>query len=182
MTGFAPAKRVVILDRDGTVVVDRGYLHDPAGLEFEAGAAAGLRWLALRGYRLVVITNQSGVGRGMFPLSCLAAMDARLHAMTDAIGAPLERIYSCPHAPEERCACRKPEQGLMRQAARELDFDPGAAIVIGDRPSDIEFGRRAGAKTILIRRGGGDVPAGADADAVAPNLLAAARLVTTRAG
>jgi D-glycero-D-manno-heptose 1,7-bisphosphate phosphatase len=170
------------LDRDGTVVVDRGYLHDPQGLEFKTGAAEGLRWLALHGFRLVVITNQSGVGRGMFSLSCLTAMDARLHAMTDAIGAPLERIYSCPHAPEDRCACRKPEQGLMRQAALDLNFDPRSAVVIGDKPSDVEFGRRAGANTILLRRTGSADPANGDADAVAPNLLAAARLVTGRAG
>jgi D-glycero-D-manno-heptose 1,7-bisphosphate phosphatase len=145
--------RVVILDRDGTMVIDRGYLADPEGLEFEPGAAEALRLLHSSGHRLVVATNQSGVGRGYFTLERLLAMNARLHAMVRAAGAALEAIYYCPHAPEEACDCRKPAQGLMRRAAAELHFDPDTAVVIGDRDSDVEFGRRAGAMTILLDAG-----------------------------
>jgi D-glycero-D-manno-heptose 1,7-bisphosphate phosphatase len=191
--------RVVLLDRDGTVVIDRGYLADPSGLEFEPGAAEGLRLLHASGHRLLIVTNQSGVGRGYFPLERLLAMNARLHAMAQAAGAPLEAIYYCPHAPEEACDCRKPAQGLMRLASAELHFDPRTAVVIGDRDSDVEFGRRAGATTILLDAGvpgpteapgrgpaagagsppsGGQPTAESRADRVEPNLLAAARWLT----
>jgi D-glycero-D-manno-heptose 1,7-bisphosphate phosphatase len=189
-------KRVVMLDRDGTVVIDRGYLADPEGLEFEPDAAEALRVLHASGHRLVVVTNQSGVGRGYFPLERLHAMNDRLLAMVGAAGAMLEAIYYCPHAPEEGCDCRKPEQGLMRRASAELHFDPRTAVVIGDRDSDVEFGRRAGATTILLDPKAldpmnatvGDALAQGDAarrglspardsraDLVVPNLLAAAR-------
>ncbi len=174
---MSAADKVVILDRDGTIVVDRGYLHDPAGLEFEPTAPEGLRWLHHRGYRLIVVTNQSGVGRGYFPGERLAAMHQRLQRMIETAGAKLEAIYCCPHAPDEGCECRKPGQALMRRAASELGFDPRAAFVVGDRDSDIEFGRRAGARTILIDPRAAAAESSHRADAVVPNLLAAARTV-----
>jgi D-glycero-D-manno-heptose 1,7-bisphosphate phosphatase len=142
--------KVAILDRDGTIVRDRGYLDNAAGLEFAPGAAAGLRCLHMHGYRLVVITNQSGVGRGLYPIERVHEMNDRLHIMVEEAGARLERIYFCPHIPEAGCACRKPALGLLLRAAFELDFPMACAVVIGDKESDIEFGRRAGAKTILI--------------------------------
>lgn len=171
------ADKVVILDRDGTIVVDRGYLDDPAGLEFEAAAPEGLRWLHRRGYRLIVISNQSGVGRGYFTDDRLTAMNARLRSMVEGAGARLEGIYCCPHAPDAACECRKPGQALMLRAASELGFDPRAAYVVGDKDSDIEFGRRAGARTILIDPRAGPAQSAHRADAVVPNLLAAARTV-----
>lgn len=182
MTRANPSNKVVILDRDGTVVIDRGYLDDPAGLEFEPGAAEALRCLYARGYRLIVITNQSGVGRGFFPLERVVAMNARLEAMVEDIGAKLEGIYFCPHAPDAGCTCRKPALGLLTQAASELAFDPADAVVIGDKESDIEFGRRAGAATILIGVTA-PAPTGRIApDAVVPNLLEAARAVMSLRG
>jgi D-glycero-D-manno-heptose 1,7-bisphosphate phosphatase len=171
--------KVVILDRDGTIVTDRGYLDDPAGLEFEPGAAEGLHWLYSHGYRLVVITNQSGVGRGYFSLERLEAMNARLNVMVENAGARLEGIYSCPHAPEAGCACRKPALGLLTKAAADLGFDPGSAIMIGDKESDIEFGRRAGATTILIAVNPLPGHARTRPDVIAPNLMEAARAVTS---
>lgn len=168
MNGPDVSDKVVILDRDGTVVVDRGYLDDPAGLEFKPEAAAGLQFLYSHGYRLIVITNQSGVGRGFFTLECVEAMNARLKVMVEDAGARLEGIYFCPHAPGAACACRKPALGLLTQAASDLGFKPSSAIVIGDKESDIEFGRRAGAMTILIA-----------ADAQAPNVLTRADVVAT---
>jgi D-glycero-D-manno-heptose 1,7-bisphosphate phosphatase len=173
------ANKVVILDRDGTLVVDRPYQHDPDGLEFEAGAAEGLRWLHRRGYRLVVITNQSGIGRGLFSAASLDAVHLRLQTMVGVAGAQLAGIYACPHAPEAGCNCRKPEQALMQLAAAELGFDPRTAFVIGDKESDVEFGRRAGAMSILLAPPGSEVAGRSHADAIAPNLLAAARLVTS---
>lgn len=146
-------KKVVILDRDGTIVIDRHYLSDPAGLEFLQGAADGLRSLYESGHRLVVITNQSGVGRGLFSLERLQAMNARLREMVLESGARLEGIYFCPHRPEDGCDCRKPGTRLLLDAASELRFNPADAVVIGDKDSDIEFGYRAGALTMLVSQG-----------------------------
>jgi D-glycero-D-manno-heptose 1,7-bisphosphate phosphatase len=168
--------KVVILDRDGTIVIDRGYLGDPEGLQFAPGAVEGLQCLYSHGYCLVVITNQSGVGRGLFTLERVHAMNARLNAMVREVGAKLEGIYFCPHLPDAGCACRKPAPGLLRQAALELDFDPATAVVIGDKESDIEFGLRAGSKTILIRASG---PARVSPHLIAANLMEAARAIIT---
>ena len=170
---------VVVLDRDGTIVVDRRYLADPAGLEFEPGAAEGLKWLFGHGYRLVVITNQSGVGRGIFPLARIHAMNLRLNAMVEEIGAELAGIYYCPHAPDAGCTCRKPALGLMRRAASELGFDPGSSVVIGDKESDIEFGSRAGAMTILISVNAESSTSRIRPDLVVPNLMEAAKAITS---
>jgi D-glycero-D-manno-heptose 1,7-bisphosphate phosphatase len=182
VNGQDAADKVVILDRDGTIVIDHGYLSDPARLEFEPGAAEGLKWLYSSGYRLVVITNQSGVGRGFFTLDRLEAMNRRLHIMVEEIGAKLEGIYCCPHAPDDGCGCRKPEQALLMQAASELGFDPKSAIMIGDKESDIEFGRRAGATTILIAGGASAAHGRTEADIVASNLVEAARAITALRG
>jgi len=172
--------KVVILDRDGTMVIDRGYLDDPAGLEFLPGAAAGLRSLYSRGYRLVVISNQSGVGRGLFPIERVYAMNAQLERMAEAAGFRLEHIYFCPHAPDAGCECRKPALGLMTQAAAELGFDPAAAIVIGDKESDVEFGRRAGALTILIGIPGARPAPTPAPDYIVENLQQAADIIESR--
>jgi D-glycero-D-manno-heptose 1,7-bisphosphate phosphatase len=169
--------KVVILDRDGTVVIDRGYLADPAGLEFEPRAAEGLQWFYAHGYRLVVVTNQSGVGRGLFPLQSVLDMNTRLEIMAEEIGVRLEGIYFCPHAPGAGCDCRKPAPGLMTQAASELGFDPAGAVVIGDKESDVIFGRQAGAATILIAPDSTAETARIGADYVVPNLMEAARAV-----
>jgi D-glycero-D-manno-heptose 1,7-bisphosphate phosphatase len=176
------ADRVVVLDRDGTLVVDRGYLSDPDGLEFEPGAAAGLQWLYSHGYRLVVASNQSGVGRGLFTLERLAPMNARLNAMVEALGIRLEGIYCCPHAPDAGCTCRKPAPGLLQRAASELGFSPDSAVVIGDKESDVEFGRSAGATTIRITADRAGAPGGTRPDFVAATLLEAAQIITSRLG
>jgi D-glycero-D-manno-heptose 1,7-bisphosphate phosphatase len=178
VSGGNAADKVVILDRDGTLVIDRGYLSDPAGLEFEPGAAEGMKWLYSRGYRLVVITNQSGVGRGLFTIERVEAMNERLNVMAQGAGVELAGIYYCPHAPDDGCACRKPAQELMTRAASELGFDPKSAIMIGDKESDIEFGRRAGATTVLIAAAGSAAHVQTQADIVAPNLMEAARAIT----
>ncbi len=181
-------ERVVLLDRDGTVVIDREYLDDPAGLAFLPGAAEGLRRLYQRGYRLVIVSNQSGVGRGLFSQQRLEAMNQRLRVMVQEAGAELAGIYCCPHRPDEGCACRKPNIALVQQAARELHFDPVDCIVIGDRDSDIELGRRIGATTIRLssqveaasdRTSASACLAAPAADHVVADLIQAADIIET---
>lgn len=160
------------------MVIDRGYLADPDGLEFLPTAPAALRWLYERGYPLVVVTNQSGVGRGLFSLERVEAMNVRLQEMVEGVGARLSKIYFCPHAPEANCDCRKPNQGLMQRAAAELNFDPRKSVVVGDKESDIEFGNRAGAKTILLASA---VPgSGTAATKTVATLLQAATFITSQ--
>ncbi|HEX4049618.1 MAG TPA: HAD family hydrolase [Steroidobacteraceae bacterium] len=183
MVSAQSVERVVLMDRDGTLVVDRDYLADPAGLEFLPGAVEALRRLHERGYRIVIISNQSGVGRGLFSLERLREINARLAQMVREAGAALAGIYCCPHRPDENCVCRKPNVELVRQAAQELHFDPAAAVMIGDRDSDIELGRRLGATTIRLVPGPASPgtpfssASGAPSDHVAADLLEAARII-----
>jgi D-glycero-D-manno-heptose 1,7-bisphosphate phosphatase len=188
--------RFVALDRDGTIIVERQYLSSPEQVELLPGAAPGLRAMREMGLGLVVVTNQSAVGRGYFDMARLEEIHERLRQLLRAEGVELAGIYVCPHAPQDRCACRKPLPGLLLQAARELGFDPAAAVVIGDKPCDIELGRGLGASTILVRTGygagheaamvrGGSGAAQAAArevmpDHVADDLLDAAALIQQR--
>jgi len=180
-------RRFVILDRDGTINVEKEYLSDPDQLVLLPGAAAGLRALQDLRLGLVVVTNQAGIGRGYFSLERLAQIHTRLVEILAAEGVRLDGIYFCPHHPQDGCACRKPEPGLVLQAAREQHFEPGAAFVIGDKLIDIELGRRVGAVTFLVRTGYGAETAAcqrpiwdylvddlADAAGIIENLLSAA--------
>jgi len=148
-------ERVVLLDRDGTVIVERNYLSDPNGVELLPNAASGLRRLRDMGYRLVLITNQSGIGRGYFTRETVDAIHARLNELLRAEGIEIKHIYVCPHTPEDQCSCRKPEPGLALQAAEDLQFDPRDAVVIGDKPCDIELAERIGAHSVLVKTGYG---------------------------
>jgi D-glycero-D-manno-heptose 1,7-bisphosphate phosphatase len=169
--------KVVVLDRDGTIVVDRHYLADPDDLEFESGAEAGLRKMSELGFRLVVITNQSGIARGLLSLSRLEEIHERLKQMLHSIGVRLEAIYFCPHAPGDGCECRKPNLGLMRQASAELGFDMSESIVIGDKESDVEFGRRAGALAMQIGKVESQLSSATTPDYIVADLKEAADII-----
>jgi D-glycero-D-manno-heptose 1,7-bisphosphate phosphatase len=151
-------RRFVALDRDGTIIVERHYLSDPQRVELIPRVASGLRQLREMALGLVVVTNQSGVGRRFFNTTRLALIHQRLCELLAVEGIHLDGIYFCPHVPEDDCGCRKPRTGLLERAAQELGFDPGATFVIGDKPCDIELGQRVGATTFLVRTGyGADV-------------------------
>lgn len=166
----------VFLDRDGTIVADKHYLSDPAGLELLPNALEGLRELRRLGARLVVVTNQSGVGRGYFPAEAVEAMHGRLRELLAAGGVELDGIYVCPHAPGEGCTCRKPASALFQRAAEEHDIDLASSFVVGDGEADVEAGQRIGATSILISQepGGNELHA--------PDLLAASRLIASLQG
>ena len=163
-------RQFVILDRDGTIIVERHYLSDPCQIEFLPGALRGLRQMLSMGLGLVVITNQSAVGRGLFDQAHLDLIHRRLCELLNGEGIDLEGIYSCPHTPEDDCSCRKPRPGLIERAARQLDFDLQASFVVGDKAADIEMGGRVRATTFLVRTGyGAEV---ADDPTVNPDYIA----------
>jgi D-glycero-D-manno-heptose 1,7-bisphosphate phosphatase len=148
-------RRFVLLDRDGTLIVEKHYLSDPDQIELIGGAAEGLRRLAARGLGLALVTNQSGIGRGLFDAQRLAEIHQRLVVKLRAEGVALDGIFVCPHHPGQQCACRKPQTGLALRAAAELGFEPARAFVVGDMASDIGLGQALGATTLLVRTGYG---------------------------
>ena len=145
----------VLLDRDGTLNVEKHYLSDPDELALFPGTTCALKRLRQLGYGLVVVTNQSGVGRGYFTAEAVERVHDRLRELLAADGASVDAIYICPHAPDQDCDCRKPLPGMALQAIAEFGFDPEKSIVIGDKAVDIALGRAIGARTILVRTGWG---------------------------
>jgi D-glycero-D-manno-heptose 1,7-bisphosphate phosphatase len=148
-------RRVALLDRDGTLIVERHYLATPDGVELLPGAVEGLRRLTAMGVGLAVVTNQSGLSRGYFDRMTLDAIHDRMRELLARGGVTLDGIYVCPHTDEHACACRKPRPGLVHQAAAELGFDPVHAFVLGDKACDVDLGRAVGATTFLVRTGYG---------------------------
>ncbi|MCH7706297.1 MAG: HAD family hydrolase, partial [Chloroflexi bacterium] len=140
---------------DGTVIAGRNYLSSPDQVELIPGAAASLRALSQLGLGLIIATNQSGIGRGYFDQPTLAQIHERLCSLLETEGVRLDGIYFCPHTPEEVCHCRKPEVGMLEEAASQVGLDPTASFVVGDNWSDIELGSRVGATTLLVRTGYG---------------------------
>ena len=176
----APARRFVILDRDGTIIVDKHYLSDTRQVELLPGAAEGLRKMRALGLALLVVSNQSGVGRGYFGLAEVERINARMAEMLMEQGIKLEGIYFCPHAPEENCACRKPKTGLVDRAKMEIGFDSALCFVIGDKKADIEMGKALNAHTILVRTGFGaqvEAEGFAASDCVVDDLAEAAQII-----
>ena len=144
---------VVFLDRDGTLNVDPGYLNDPAGMRLLPEVGPAVARLNKAGFRTVVITNQSGVGRGLIKPEALDAVHARLRELLAESGAWLDGIYACPHRPEEGCGCRKPGTGLVFQAQAELGLSTERAFVIGDRAIDMALAGNIGAIGVFVSSG-----------------------------
>lgn len=173
-------KRFVLLDRDGTINVDRHYLSDPEQVELLPNSVEGLIELGRLGLGLVVITNQSGVARGLFDEARLNAIHDRLRELLRQRGVVLDAIVACTHHPEAGCSCRKPLPGLAEIAAHEHGFSPAQSFVIGDKPCDIELGAAIGATTFLVRTGyGGRYATDADVQPhfVVDDLLHASRII-----
>jgi len=154
--GRAP-RAAVFLDKDGTVIVDVPYNVDPGLMRLTDGAADGLHALHAAGYPLVVVSNQAGVAHGYFEEAALGPVEARLRELLGAAGVPLTGFYYCPHHPcgaVERytvaCQCRKPAPGLVERAAREHHIDLARSWLIGDILNDVEAGKRAGCRTVLV--------------------------------
>jgi D-glycero-D-manno-heptose 1,7-bisphosphate phosphatase len=145
----------VFLDRDGTICEEVGYLSDTSCFRIFPFAAAAIRRLNHAKVPVIVVTNQSGVGRGYFPESLVQTVHDLMEVELAGAGARLDGIYFCPHTDDDECDCRKPKPGMLKRAAREHSLDLRRSFVVGDRYGDIELAHRAGARGILVRSGYG---------------------------
>lgn len=155
MTTPRHSPATVFLDRDGTLIVEKHYLCDPDLVELETGVVTGLRALQAAGHRLVVASNQSGIGRGRFPRSAAEAVNQRVADLLGQEGIHIEGWYMCPHAPEQPCGCRKPATGMGIQAALDLELSLDGCYMIGDKRIDVEFGQALGGLGLLVGTGHG---------------------------
>jgi len=179
-------RSAVFVDRDGTINSDPGYLSDPDAFELLPHAGEGMRLLQENGFALVVISNQSGVGRGLITIPQLLKIHERMKSKLGEEGVKLDEIYYCPHHPDEGCSCRKPSPRLVMDAAGSLDLDLGSSYFVGDMVTDVQTGKGAGLKTVLVLTGSGRRSLGASrrlgVDHVAEDLLEAARWVVADHG
>lgn len=153
----ANRRPAVFLDRDGTLNPDRPgwYLTRPGQMRVYRRAPEALKLLRRAGFRLVVVTNQSGLGRGFLDEATLRRIHAKLRRLLARGGGRLDAIYHCPHHPDVRCACRKPKPLLARRAARELGLSLAGSAVIGDKPADMGLARALGIPGVLVLTGHG---------------------------
>jgi D-glycero-D-manno-heptose 1,7-bisphosphate phosphatase len=177
-------RRAVFLDRDGTIIAEKDYLSDPDAVELLPGAAQALRLLHDAGFALVVVTNQSGIARGMYGLEDYQSVARHLGDLLEARGVLLDATYFCPHHPDVTgpCVCRKPATGLFRAAARDLGIDLSRSFFVGDRLRDVLPARELGGRGILVRTGygRGEEPGLEEGLVAVDDLLAAARWTIER--
>ena len=167
--------RAVFVDRDGTLMHDADYCSDPKQVQVFQGAPEALRRLRDKNYKLIIITNQSGIGRGFFTVEQYRAVEAEvLRQLGNGL---IEATYFCPDVPGVPSKCRKPAPGMIFQAAREHDVDLARSFFIGDKEIDVECGRNAGVRTIRVRTGFDKMTDGSRADWVAQDLAAAAKII-----
>ena len=182
-------KKAIFLDRDGTVNVDVGYLHQLKDLELFPFAVDALRLLKRAGYELIIVTNQSGLAQGLIAPGFVEVCHDEMRRRLQAGGADLDALYYCRHHPggsvkefSVDCRCRKPLPGMVDDAVRDLGVDPKQSWVIGDKWLDVNLGHAVGAKSILVRTGWGAEqeqrrPKGQQVDAVCDNLIHAVSVI-----
>ncbi|STO32193.1 D,D-heptose 1,7-bisphosphate phosphatase [Fusobacterium necrogenes] len=154
--------KAIILDRDGTINIEKDYLHKIEDFEFEEGVVEGLKILADLGYIFVVVTNQSGIARGYYTEEDLEILNNYIGEILEKEGIKIKKFYFCPHHPEKgvgkykvECNCRKPNPGMLEEAIKEFDIDREKSFMIGDNISDIEAGINANVTPILLETGHG---------------------------
>lgn len=185
MTQGVSMRPAVFLDRDGTLNADLGYVHRKEDWQWLPGVVETLRRLRAAGYCLVVVSNQSGIARGLFARKDLAALESWVNAQLAGRGAAIDAWYHCPHLPEITgpCPCRKPAPGLLLRAAADLGLDLARSWMVGDKMRDVQAGLAAGCRCVLLRApdatDADPVPAGVD---LAPHLAAAGVRILRSAG
>jgi histidinol-phosphate phosphatase family protein len=145
----------LFLDRDGVINEECEYLHDPKDLVVLAGVPEAIAAINRRNIPVEVVTNQSGIGRGMYGADTYHGVNRAIEGLLALAGAHLDAWYFCPHLPDADCACRKPRPGMLRAAAKDLDLDLPGSVLVGDKVSDLEAARAVGARTVLVRTGYG---------------------------
>lgn len=147
-------KGAAFLDRDGVINEEVNYLHEPEKAVLIPGVAEALNLIHQHGYLAVIVTNQSGIARGMYGEPEMHAVHRKLQELLAAEGASWDAVYFCPHPPAAECDCRKPKPGMLLKAAREWQIDPAISFMVGDRTGDITAGRQAGCKAAYLVRSG----------------------------
>jgi D-glycero-D-manno-heptose 1,7-bisphosphate phosphatase len=165
----------VFVDRDGTIMQDADYCSDPQQVKIFPRVVEALRLLKSKGFKLIIVTNQSGIGRGFFTIEQYRAVEAEvLRQLGDRL---IDATYFCPDVPGQRSSCRKPAPGMIVEATREHQIDLARSFLIGDKEIDAECGRNAGVRTIRVRTGFDRETSGSMADWVAEDLLAATQII-----
>ncbi len=149
------ARKVVFLDRDGTINVEKGYIIDPQDIELDPLAGASISSLNRQGIPVIVITNQAAIEKGLLTVETFEKINEKLWNDLQAVNAHYDALYYCPHSPEitTDCPCRKPKSGLFLQAARDFNIDLSASFMVGDKLTDVKAGRSSGCKTVLLLNG-----------------------------
>lgn len=173
-------KTAVFLDRDGTLNFDPGYLSDAARFRFLPSVKPALRMLAASGLELFVVSNQSGIGRGLITHQQLKKIHSKMTRELRASGVALKDIFICPHSPADGCACRKPSPRLIFKAARRYRLNLWNSYIVGDKLTDVETGVRAGLQTILLTAKKSSSEGVIRPDHVARNLMGAAKWIIQR--
>ena len=173
----------MFLDRDGTLIEDRGYLSDPASVEFFPATISALQRLA-RHFELFLVTNQAGIALGITPAEAVARVNDYVADVLARAGAPLRAVYCCPHSREDGCLCRKPSPHFLLKAAADHGIELARSFVVGDHPHDVQCGLNAKARGILVLTGhgsahGDEVPPGGE---VVQGITEAAELILGRLG
>ena len=171
--------KCIFLDRDGTINVDVSYLKYPEDLKLIEGSAQAIKLFHEDGFKVIVVTNQSGVARGYFTEDDVGRVNSHLSSLLKEKGTYIDDVFYCPHYEQGKvkeysidCSCRKPKPGMVFSAAQKYDLDLSACFVIGDKESDIQLGRTAGCKTVLVLTGDGKKYADKTAaDFIAEDLL-----------
>ncbi len=144
--------KAIFLDRDGTIIVDKGYLHKHKDLEFETKSIEGLKLLQ-QDFKLFIVSNQSGVGRKLFSGEAFSKFNNEFLKKCSFQGIFFEKVFYCLHKPDDNCNCRKPKTGLLSEFLKNNNIDLKNSFMIGDKPADVKFGENLGVKSILLRTG-----------------------------
>ncbi|WP_277668749.1 HAD family hydrolase [Caproiciproducens galactitolivorans] len=179
-------EKAVFFDRDGTLIQEMNYLRRIEDIHPYEGAAEGIRLLRRLGYKIIVVSNQSGVARGYFTMETVETINRAFQEIFQSLNAPIDAVYFCPHHPKGivseyaiDCDCRKPKIGLAEEAQRDFDLDLTRCFMVGDKQSDIEFGQNFHARAnVLVKTGHGvEQPAEIGADFVAQDIQEACRWI-----
>jgi D-glycero-D-manno-heptose 1,7-bisphosphate phosphatase len=151
-----PAERVLFLDRDGVVIEDRHYISQPRQVELIPGAAVALMAARAAGFHLVGVSNQSGIGRGLYTTADFQAVQSQLDRLLAEAGVSFDALFYCPHAPDDHCSCRKPAPGLLQEAGRLFTWSTERSWLVGDKAADMALAQAAGLGAVMVRTGQGE--------------------------